>query len=162
MLRLHGHILNLLFLNNMVQDKFGLASLILGILAVIFMLVGMFVIVLGFLGFILMVLTFIFSWMQRKEHKNNLATIGLILGFIALAIFILDSVMIAQIEREKEIDTLNGFLSCNQYFFDEKQTSFDCEYTCKDVCKGEGFDEYQAEGTWRKGNCDCLCKGCKE
>jgi hypothetical protein len=79
------------------EDKFGLTSLILGIFAVIFMLLGFAGSFLGFFGFILMVLTFIFSGIQLKKSKNNLATAGLILAFIALAIFLLDAVMTAQI-----------------------------------------------------------------
>lgn len=78
----------------MKNDKYGMASLILGILAVLLMLVG------SFLGFILMVLTFVFSVIQLKNHKNNLAITGLVLGFVALGLFLLDAVSVAQVSRD--------------------------------------------------------------
>jgi len=82
------------------EDKFGLVSMIIGILSVIFMLLGFAGSFLGFFGFILMVLTFIFSGIQLKRNKNNFAMAGLILAFIALAIFLFDAVFTASVARD--------------------------------------------------------------
>jgi len=72
------------------KDKFGLISLILGIVSVLFMVIGFAISFVGFFGFILMILTFIFSGVQLKKNKNNLAVAGLILAFVALGFFLLD------------------------------------------------------------------------
>ncbi|MDP2672640.1 MAG: hypothetical protein Q8O84_02410 [Nanoarchaeota archaeon] len=82
------------------EDKFGLVSLILGIVSVLFMLIGFAVSFVGFFGFILMILTFIFSGIQLKRNKNNFAMAGLILAFIALVIFLFDATFTASVARD--------------------------------------------------------------
>ncbi len=81
------------------EDKFGAVSLVLGIISVLFMFLGFVISFIGFFGFILMVLTFVFSGIQLKRNKNNLAVAGLILAFIALGIFLFDAVFTASVAR---------------------------------------------------------------
>jgi signal transduction histidine kinase len=151
------------------EDKFGIISLVLGIISVLFMVIGFVFSFIGFFGFIFLILTFVFSGIQLKKNKNNLAVAGLILAFIALGFFLLDSVLTAQIAREKQQmakekqdASANQILNCDRPFFDENKTEFNCDETCKDVCEREGFDRYKAEVFMSSGNqCDCLCNGCR-
>lgn len=89
------------------KDKFGLISLILGIASVLFMFIGFAVSFVGFFGFILMILTFIFSGVQLKKNKNNLAVAGLILAFVALGFFLLDSVLTASVQNGSSTSSIS-------------------------------------------------------
>ena len=72
------------------NNGFGIASLILGILAVIFAIFPNTI-----LGLICMVLAFIFSGVQLCENRNGIASAGLILASAALGIFIIDFIITA-------------------------------------------------------------------
>lgn len=59
---------------------FGILSIICGILSIIF--------VMGYLGPILAVLGIIFAIIQKRKFPNKLATIGLVISIIGLALFL--------------------------------------------------------------------------
>jgi uncharacterized protein with PQ loop repeat len=151
--------------NKSKEDKFGLTSLILGIISMMFMLFGLFVSLFGFIGFIFMILTFIFSGIQLKRSKNNLAVSGLIFGFIALGIFMLDSVLTAKAQKEysnNELDNkINQIINCDVPV--SVAVKLNCEIDCGKKCSEEGFHYTDAKVNFiSNGICHCTCMGCKQ
>jgi len=66
-----------------INNNYGIASLVLGIMGV---LLALFI---GIVGLILSVLAVVFAYQQKKIKPNGLATAGLVMGIIGIVLSII-------------------------------------------------------------------------